>query len=325
MTDLVTLGETMALFTARRIGLLRHARDFDLGVGGAESNAAIGVTRLGLRAAWIGRVGADEFGEMVRSALAGEHVDVSRAVVDPDAPTGLMVKGRRTSEAVDVRYYRAASAGSRLCPDDLDPELIRSARVLHITGITPALSASAREAVRAAVAEARAAGVPVSMDVNYRRALWPPERAAAVLRETVEAADVLFATEAEARLFTGGQAAPGGDPAEAARALAALGPRHVLVKLGARGALEFSDGQVRRAEPYRVAELDPVGAGDAFAAGWLTDWLDGASPERRLATACAAGACAVTAQGDWESLPRRADLELLRLTGTAGMADAVDR
>jgi 2-dehydro-3-deoxygluconokinase len=323
MTDLVTLGETMALFTARRTGLLRHARDFDLGVGGAESNAAIGVTRLGLRAAWIGRVGADEFGELVRSTLAGEHVDVSRAVVDPDAPTGLMVKGRRTSEAVDVRYYRAASAGSRLRPDDLDPELIRSARVLHVTGITPALSASAREAVRAAVAEARAAGVPVSMDVNYRRALWPPEQAAAVLRETVEAADVLFATEAEARLFVdGGPGAGSGDPAGPARALAALGPRHVLVKLGARGALEFSDGEVRRAEPYRVTELDPVGAGDAFAAGWLADWLGGASPGRRLATACAAGACAVTAQGDWESLPRRADLELLRLTGTA---DAVDR
>ncbi|WP_449061276.1 carbohydrate kinase family protein [Planomonospora algeriensis] len=146
-----------------------------------------------------------------------------------------------------------------------------------------------------------------------------------MLRETVEAADVLFATEAEARLFTdGGRAAPDGDPIGAARALAGLGPRHVLVKLGARGAVEFSDGEVRRAEPYRVTELDPVGAGDAFAAGWLADWLAGASPERRLATACAAGACAVTAQGDWESLPRRADLELLRLNGTAGTADTVD-
>ncbi|WP_141704419.1 sugar kinase, partial [Planobispora rosea] len=186
MTDLVTLGETMALFTARRVGALRHARDFDLGVGGAESNVAIGVTRLGLRACWIGRVGADEFGELVRSTLAGEHVDVSRAVVDPDAPTGLMVKGRRTAELVDVRYYRAASAGSRLRPADLDTGLIRSARVLHVTGITPALSATALEAVRAAVAEARAAGVPVSMDVNYRRALWAPDRAAAVLGEIVK-------------------------------------------------------------------------------------------------------------------------------------------
>nr|BFE80362.1 hypothetical protein GCM10020093_029630 [Planobispora longispora] len=121
MTDLVTLGETMALFTARRVGALRHARDFDLGVGGAESNVAIGVTRLGLRAAWIGRVGADEFGELVRSTLAGEHVDVSRAVVDPDAPTGLMVKGRRTADLVDVRYYRSASAAPGSAPRTWTP------------------------------------------------------------------------------------------------------------------------------------------------------------------------------------------------------------
>ncbi|GAA3447470.1 sugar kinase [Planomonospora venezuelensis] len=306
MTDLVTLGETMALFTARRVGLLRHAREFDLGVGGAESNVAIGVTRLGLRAAWIGRVGADELGELVRSTLTGEHVDTSRAVVDPGAPTGLMIKGRRTADLVDVGYYRAASAGSRLCPDDLDPELVRSARVLHVTGITPALSVSAHEAVRAAVAEARAAGVPVSMDVNYRRGLWTPAEAASVLRGLVAAADVLFVTEAEARLLVEGD-----DPEGLASALAALGPRHVLVKLGARGAVELSDGEVRRAAPYPVTELDPVGAGDAFAAGWLTGWLDEAAPERRLSTACAAGAFAVTASGDWESLPRRADLALL--------------
>nr|BFE80363.1 hypothetical protein GCM10020093_029640 [Planobispora longispora] len=97
--------------------------------------------------------------------------------------------------------------------------------------------------------------------------------------------------------------AAAGDPAGLASALAALGPRHVLVKLGARGAVELSAGEVRHGAPYRVTELDPVGAGDAFAAGWLAGWLTGADPERRLDTACAAGAFAVTAGGDWESLP----------------------
>ncbi|GAA2878573.1 sugar kinase [Streptosporangium fragile] len=314
MIDLVTLGESMALFTARRTGLLRHARDFGLSVGGAESNVAIGVARLGGSSAWIGRVGADEFGELLRSTLSGEGVDVRGMRVDPEAPTGLMIKSRRTAEVVDVRYYRAASAGSRLCPADLDVSLIRSARVLHITGITLALSASAAEAVRAAVAEARAAGATVSMDVNYRRALWTPAAASAALRETVAAVDVLFATEAEARLVVDGD-----DPATLARALSELGPRHVLIKQGALGAVELSDGAVRRAEPYPVTELDPVGAGDAFAAGWLAETLAGADPERRLATACAAGAFAVTADGDWESLPRRSDLELLH------PADAVSR
>ncbi|MGN9838915.1 sugar kinase [Nonomuraea sp. H19] len=306
MTDLVTFGETMALFAARRTGPLRFARDFDLGLGGAESNVAIGVARLGHSATWVGRVGADEFGDLIRSTLAGEGVDV-RAIPDPDAPTGLMIKGRRTADLIDVRYYRKDSAGSRLSAADLDPELIGSARVLHVSAITPALSDSARDAVRHAIATARAAGVLVSLDVNYRRALWTPEEAGAWLRKTVGDVDVLFATEAEGRLI-----ADAAGPVELAHALAARGPRHVLVKLGAQGALELSEGEVRRAEPYRVTEVDSVGAGDAFAAGWLADWLAAAEPEERLSTACAAGAFAVTSQGDWESLPRRADLSLLR-------------
>src|SRR5690606_5915206 len=204
-TDLVTFGETMALFAARRTGPLRFARDFDLGLGGAESNVAIGVTRLGRTACWIGRVGADEFGDLIRATLTGEGVIV-RAIPDPDAPTGLMIKGRRTADHIDVRYYRSGSAGSRIRPDDLDVELIRTARALHVSAISPALSESARSAVRHAVAEARAAGVAVSLDVNYRRALWSKEAASAWLREVVGQVDVLFATEDEARLVTGAPA-----------------------------------------------------------------------------------------------------------------------
>jgi 2-dehydro-3-deoxygluconokinase len=313
MTELVTFGETMALFAARRTGPLRFARDFELGLGGAESNVAIGVARLGHTGRWIGRVGADEFGDLIRSTLAGEGVDV-RAIPD-EAPTGLMIKGRRTADHIDVSYYRRGSAGSRLSPADLDPELIRDARVLHLTAITPALSASCRASVRHAVAEARAAGITVSLDVNYRRALWSPDEAGAWLRDMIGQVDVLFATEAEGRLIT-----EGAGPDELARALGALGPRHVLVKLGSQGAIELSGGRVRRAEPYQVTEVDPVGAGDGFAAGWLADWLAGATPERRLETACAAGAFAVTSQGDWESLPRRDDL---RLFGRGG--DGVSR
>lgn len=314
MTELLTFGETMALFAARRTGPLRFARDFDLALGGAESNVAIGVARLGHAATWVGRVGADEFGDLIRATLAGEGVR-AHAIPDPAAPTGLMIKGRRTADLIDVRYYRKESAGSRLSAADLDPDLIRSARVLHVSAITPALSEAAREAVAHAVTVARAAGVTVSLDVNYRRALWTPEQAGAWLRETVGDVDVLFATEAEGRLIADVEEAE-----ELAKTLAGLGPRHVLLKFGARGAMELSDGVVRRAEPYRVTEVDSVGAGDAFAAGWLADWLAGAEPERRLATACAAGAFAVTSQGDWESLPRRADLALLHTP-----TDGVDR
>ncbi|HWH00975.1 MAG TPA: sugar kinase [Pilimelia sp.] len=302
---LVTLGETMALLSSPRIGPLRHARSLDVGVGGAESNVAVGATRLGVRAAWIGRVGDDEFGRLVRGCLAAEGVDLRAVVTDPH-PTGIMIKTRRTATATDVRYYRAGSAGSRLCPDDLDADLIRAAGVLHVTGITPALSASAAAAVAAAVDLAGAAGVTVSLDLNYRRALWPPEAAGPALRGLVRRADLVFATEAEARLVVDGV-----DPVALARALAALGPRRVVVKRGAHGAVAVADDAVHTAPAHPVEAVDPVGAGDAFAAGYLAEELAGCDAAACLATATAAGAFAVTVSGDWEGLPERADLALL--------------
>jgi 2-dehydro-3-deoxygluconokinase len=308
--DVVTLGETMVLLTAPRIGPLRHARTLDVAIGGAETNLAIGLTRLGRRAAWIGRVGDDEFGRLVLAVLGGEGLDTRGAIVDPDAPTGLMVKARRTAAATDVRYYRAGSAGSRLCPDDVDPARIRAAKIVHITGITPALSATARAAIRAAVAEANAAGVPVSLDLNYRRALWTAEEAAAELRALAAGADVLFATEAEARLVL--KAPDRAGPDELARELGALGPTQILLKQGARGAIAFVDGIRYDVPPHRVDAVDPVGAGDAFAAGYLAEALEGEAVPVRLATAAAAGAFAVSVPGDWEGLPRRDELRLLR-------------
>jgi 2-dehydro-3-deoxygluconokinase len=307
MAELVTLGETMALVAAPEIGLLRHATSLRLSCGGAESNLAIGVSRLGHAATWVGRVGDDEFGVMVRRMLAAEGVD-GRVRVDPGAPTGLMVKYRRTGTVTQVQYYRKGSAGSRLEPDDIDAELIRGARILHVTGITPALSGSARTAVRYAVETARAAGVLVSLDLNYRRLLWPPEEAGPVLAGLVGQADIVFATEPEALLVV-----TGSGPAGLGRALGALGPRQVLVKLGALGAVAVLGDEVLTVPAVPVTEVDPVGAGDAFAAGYLCRLLEGGTPAECLATGALAGAYAVTVPGDWEGLPGPADLELLRV------------
>ncbi|TMM37354.1 MAG: sugar kinase [Actinobacteria bacterium] len=306
MSDVVTLGETMALVAAPEIGLLRHATSLRLSCGGAESNVAVGVARLGHRVAWIGRVGADEFGVMVRRMLAAEGVE-ARVRVDPDAPTGLMVKYRRTGTVTQVLYYRKGSAGSRLDRSDIDADLIRSARVLHLTGITPALSQTARDAVGYAVEVAAEAGVTVCLDLNYRSKLWSPEQAGPVLAGLVARADILFATEPEARLVVDGTG-----PAELGRALAALGPGQVVIKRGALGAVAVVDGEALEVLPYPVTEVDPVGAGDAFAAGYLSTLLDGGGPVKRLDTGALAGAFAVTVPGDWEGLPHPTDLELLR-------------
>jgi 2-dehydro-3-deoxygluconokinase len=302
---LVTLGETMVLLWPPEAGPLRHAPALRLGVAGAESNVAIGAVRLGVPATWLGRVGDDEFGRLVTMTLRGQGV-LTTAVVDPDARTGLMVKERRTARATRVLYYRAGSAGSRLCPDDLDPAAIAGAAVLHVTGITPALSSSAREAVFAAVEEARAAGVSVSVDLNYRSALWSPAEAAPVLRDLVRSADVVMATEEEARLVV-----EGADPGALVAALAALGPGQVLVKQGSGGSLSGIDGELHRVPARSVDVVDPVGAGDAFGAGYLSALCRGLPARERLDLATAAGAFAVTVPGDWEGLPSLAELALL--------------
>ncbi|WP_369255502.1 sugar kinase [Geodermatophilus amargosae] len=302
---IVTLGETMALLWPPEVGPLRHAPSLRLGVAGAESNLAVGAVRLGVPATWLGRVGDDEFGRLVATTLRGQGVTTT-AVVDPGAPTGLMVKERRTARATRVLYYRSGSAGSRLGPGDLDPAVIAGARVLHVTGITPALSASARAAVFAAVEEAVAAGVPVSLDLNYRSALWSAGEAGPVLRELVRRADVVLATEEEARLVVD---AP--DDRALVAALAALGPRHVLLKQGAAGSLSGIEDRLYRVPARTVPVVDPVGAGDAFGAGYLSGLCRGLDAEERLGLATTAGAFAVSVPGDWEGLPSLADLALL--------------
>ena len=303
---LLAVGETMALLTATEVGRLRHAASLTLGVAGAESNVAIGARRLGCPAAWVGRVGNDELGELVVSRIRAEGVDVGGVVRDPGAPTSLMLKERRTANLVRVLYYRHNGPGARLRPDDLDPAQVRAAGVLHVTGITPALSDSARATVDHAVELARAAGVPVSFDLNYRSALWPPDQAAAVCRDLAARADIVFAGDDEAELL--GLA---GDPAALAGDLAALGSGHAVVKLGERGAVAFVDGLDYTVDPVPVQAVDPVGAGDAFVAGYLAELLAGRPAEERLATAAACGAFAVTVPGDWEGLPSRHELATL--------------
>ncbi|WP_219415581.1 sugar kinase [Pseudonocardia nigra] len=305
-SGLVTLGETMGLLGSRHVGPLRHADGLTLGVGGAESNVAIGVTRLGGRACWVGRVGDDPIGDLLVNRLAGEQVDVSCVVRDSGAPTSLMVKELRTPHVARVTYYRTNGPGARLQPEDIPHERVAAAQVLHITGITPALSAGAGRTVLTAVEIARAAGVTVSVDVNYRSTLWSPDRARPVLRDLVARADIAFAGDDEADLL-----GLHGTPAEQAAGLAGLGPGQVVIKLGARGAVASLQGRPAVIPARTVVAVDPVGAGDAFVAGFLADHLRGAPPEAALRTAASCGAFVVQMPGDWEGLPTRAELALL--------------
>lgn len=301
----LTFGETMALMRADQAGPLAHASTMSLGVGGSESNVAVGLQRLGVQAVWCGRVGLDGLGQLVEREIRAEGVDV-RIAVDPSAPTGLMIKERRTPATQRVSYYRAGSAGSRIAPEDIDAQLITQAGLLHVSGITPALSPQAATTLRYAIDAARAAGVPVSFDLNYRGNLWSRERAGSVYRDIIPLADIVFAGDDEAAIAVGA-----GGPEELARRIAALGPSQAVIKLGAEGAVALVNGQLFRREALAVDVVDTVGAGDAFVAGYLAEFIGGRSPEDRLTTAAATGAFACLVPGDWEGFPRRSELSLL--------------
>ncbi len=304
MLDVVTLGESMIQLVPMRAGRLRHARRFERFVAGAESNTAIGLARLGHRAGWISRLGAGEFGAAVKASIRGEGVDVSQVIHDEAASTGVYFKERRRAGATYVHYYRARSAASGLRPEDLDPTYIQQATYLHLTGITPALSASCRAAVRQAVALARKAGVLVSFDPNIRQKLWPPEEARPVLLSLLAEVDLVLTGAGEAELLAGEA-----DPEAAARKLLEAGPSLVVVKQGAQGALAVSEDVAAERGALSVDVVEPIGAGDAFNAGFLAGQLRGWDLDASLRLGNVAGALAMTAPGDVEGLPTWAEAE----------------
>lgn len=301
--SVVTVGETMALVRTTEIGSLRHANSMAFGIGGAESNVAIGLARLGVATSWLGRVGDDSFGERVVREIRGEGVDV-REIVDADAATGLMVKERPSAASTAVHYYRAGSAGSRLRPEDLPDGWVEDASLLHITGITPLLSETARAAVRAAIDRARAAGASVSFDINYRSALASPDVAGPVLREIAERADIVFGGAEEFAILY-----PGTSASDAAAHLREAGCATTVLKQGPDGASVFAGGSVIDAPGFTIDPIDTVGAGDAFVAGYLSALLDGQEVTAVLRRANACGAMACLIPGDWEAAPTLRDLE----------------
>jgi 2-dehydro-3-deoxygluconokinase len=312
--EVVTLGEALISLVAREVGPLAAATTFERHVAGAEANVAVGLTRLGHATAFIGRVGDDGFGTTVRRHLRGEGVDVSLLATDPSAPTGIIVRERRHSGPAQVTYLRSGSAGSRLRPEEVSAALgsrnLRGARWLHVTGITPALSDHARAAVEVAVELAKAAGMTVSLDLNVRRRLWSDEEAAPILRALATRSDVVFASPDEAAAITGADV---GDSANLATALLELGPDIAVIKLGAEGALAWGRGEppVHRAAVPVVHVVDPVGAGDAFCAGFIAARLEGGDLAWAMEIGAVCGAAVVAVVGDQAGLPDREELERL--------------
>lgn len=301
----LTFGETMGL-AVTPIGVpLAVATGAQLRTAGAESTVAIGLARLGIPVAWAGVVGADALGDRVLRDLGAEGVDLRWAHTDPTAATGFMLRERRTAEHTRVTYYRSDSAGSRLMPEDVDAA-IEAARptLVHLTGITPALSEQAADATIHAVRTAKAVAAQVSVDVNYRATLPGRDRAAGVLRTLIPDVDVLFVGDDE--LHTVCDAA---DPERAAALLTEQGPGEVIVKLGANGALASAASRLFHESARHVAVVDAIGAGDSFVAGYLAAYCLGQDVPTRLRWGATCAAFTVGSPGDWEGLPHRRELE----------------
>ena len=308
--DLLTFGEAMV--SLRSSGPLAQGGTLTTHMAGSEANVAVAMSRLGHTTKWVGRLGQDPHGEFIRRQLAAESV-ASQLTMDPDRATGVMFLEQRTADVSRALYYRKGSAGSEISSLDLEPALVDSATILHLTGITPALSANARMAFERAAAGAAAAGMMVSLDVNYRNKLWSREEARDVLSAVAGYAQIVIASEDELNLLSprGASAAESGNVARIAAELLALGVNEVVVKLGADGAEVYTQAGKFHVDAMAVSVVDTVGAGDAFTAGYLSAVVDGEPIEARLARGNSLGAFAVSTLGDWEGLPSRAELDLL--------------
>jgi 2-dehydro-3-deoxygluconokinase len=291
----------MVLVVPPAPGRLRHAGSVTLSIGGAESNVAIGLARLGVPASWVSALGDDELGELVLHRVRAEGVDTRAVRRVPDRPTGLYLR-EEVAGALRVHYYRRGSAASTLAPGAFDPAVLGGAAFLHLTGITGALSPECAEFLPWAARTAREAGVRVSYDVNYRSRLWEPAAARAATEALLPHVDVLLVGDEEARALWGE------DDESSLERLADAGPAEVVLKLGARGCAAVVEGERVGSPGFPARELDPIGAGDAFAAGYLAATLWGLDPAERLRTANAMGAFCVQNLGDYEGLPSRREL-----------------
>jgi 2-dehydro-3-deoxygluconokinase len=287
--SVLTVGETMVLFDPVAGGPADLGAEFRLRIAGAESNLAIGLARLGVGVTWVSRLGRDPFGDLVLETIAAEGVDV-RFVLRGDDRTGLFAKVRARGRT-QVAYWREGSAASRLGPADVPDEALDSVRVVHLTGITMAISEAGAALVVDLARRAKERGLIVTFDPNFRPSLPDsPEVAADRHRAVLPYVDWYLCSEDERRLLWGDESVP----------------IPCVVRVGARGAVV--EGEVVPPRRLVADVVDEVGAGDAFAAGFVYGLLQGWAPRACGQAGNLLAGFTLGGTGDWELLPRLADV-----------------
>lgn len=293
MYDLVCVGESMALLAPDPPVALRDGSMLRLEVAGAESNVAITLARLGARTAWVSRLGADPLGEIVRGRIASAGVDTGFVEMVAGHPTGVYFKNPGPA-GTTVLYYRRGSAASTM--DESIWARVPAGRVVHLSGITPALSGSCERLVADALRRRRYPGAVMSFDVNYRPALWPVDRAGPALAALADRADLVFVGRDEAGVLWGT-----GTPEDVRARLPH--PATVVVKDGPVGATAITAAGATFVPAPPVEVVEPVGAGDAFAAGYLFGLVNDMPEAERLRLGHRLAAAALTTVGDIADIP----------------------
>lgn len=299
MPSLVTFGETSAVFVARDIGRMRYCRDFGLRPGGAEATVAVGVQRLGFTSGWISALGDDELGHYLRGLVAGEGVDVSQVATVAGRQTAVFLRERLPGGNARHFYYRQDSAFSAYTPEMLDESYIAGAKVAHLTGINPALSANCDAASWRLIEIAKSHGVLTTFDPNVRLSLWSREEARRSLERYFAAADIVFPGLEDMQMLYGRMDTDG-----ALNRLHQLGCMRFVLKAG-EGEVIVCDRGERSVLPVEKVEfpVDLMGAGDAFAAGCIAGLLRGLDLADAARIGVAVASLAIQMPGNIEAMP----------------------
>lgn len=294
--SVVAFGETMIRFSTKNFERIEQAKELAIGIGGTESNFAIAFARLGGRAAWISKLTNNPLGRFIVNKIREHGVDVSHIIWTEKYRVGLyFIEFGKKPRPTQVIYDRKNSAIANIDPNEVNWEVLKDYDAFHTTGITVALSENCKKAVEIGISKAKEFGTKVSFDVNYRSKLWSPEEAFKALDPILRNVDILLVTKDDVKNVLKVQ----GTYEEMITKLdEKYNPEVVVLTLGSEGAMALKDGKIYRAEPYELEVVDRIGAGDAFDAGFVYEYLRTGNVERALNLGVAMAAFAHTIPGD---------------------------
>jgi 2-dehydro-3-deoxygluconokinase len=305
--DVVTLGETMLRFTPPALRRLEQTLEFELHVGGSESNTSVGLARLGLKVAWLSRLTDNALGHIIARTIASHGVDTSRVVWTPEDRVGLyFLEEGKAPRGSQVIYDRKDSAIAKMQPSDLPSDVFQkgNAKLFHTTGITLAISQTAHATATRAVELAKQAGWLVSFDVNYRRKLWTPEAAKEGCEAVAQQSDILFIPLRDAKTMYG--LADGLSPESVLEFLVKRFPKAVIaMTMGAKGAMAFKGGETYQQDAFKAEEVGRLGGGDSFSAGFLYGYLADGDVAGALRWGAAVAALKYSIPGDFPLIQKQ--------------------